>query len=353
MFPSIAPEEIAFAMTLFVGAANGQAQALRRPVEQADEQSGERFFLNFAAPSHASRAAAIESPLFRAFRAVWLEYRWDERRESIAARVLGFCFLMERTRGAILHPVQLEPVLPESLVVLHPAVIEAVSAVALSPKGVLSMAAFVSALELAIPAHADLQARTTGENAVMPGAVVAQGWPSGAGEVVTLMRSRDWTAHSLGMPTAWPQSLRTSIELTVASSFPMIVLWGPDLIQFYNDAYRNIMGVKHPAGLGQATERCWPEVWDFNKPVYARVLKGESLTFEDQLFPIRRYGFLENAYFTLCYSPLRLESGAVEGVFITVFETTLRVLSSRERETEEKQRDGNRIAGTEAAARVC
>ena len=328
MFSAVAPEEIAFAMTLFVGAADGQVTPLRSPAERADEQSGERFFLDLAGPVSGTRAEVLQNLLFRAFRTVWLEYRLDDRRESIAARVLGFSFLMERTRGAILRPVQVEPVLPETLVVLHPAVIEAVSAVELSAAGVLSLVAFTSALERAVPSYADLNERVADAGASLPAAGEAQSWPSGPGEVVELMRTRDWAAHSLGLPAMWPQSLRTSIELTLASSFPMIVLWGADLIQFYNDAYRDMMGVKHPAGLGQATEQCWPEVWAFNKPVYERVLQGESLTFVDQLFPITRYGFMENAYFTLCYSPLRLESGVIQGVFITVFETTRRVLGS-------------------------
>ena len=48
------------------------------------------------------------------------------------------------------------------------------------------------------------------------------------------------------------------------------------------------------------------------------------MTFEDQLFPIWRYGYLEKAYFTLCYSPLRDETSAIRGVLVTVFETTAR-----------------------------
>ncbi len=115
--------------------------------------------------------------------------------------------------------------------------------------------------------------------------------------------------------------------MLLACNFPMIILWDTELLQFYNDAYRDIMGVKHPAGLGQPTRGCWPEVWQFNKPVYEKVLRGETLTFEDQLFPITRYGFLEDAYFTLCYSPVRNDAGTVAGVLVTVFETTPRVMA--------------------------
>jgi hypothetical protein len=50
-------------------------------------------------------------------------------------------------------------------------------------------------------------------------------------------------------------------------------------VQVYNDTYCELMGVKHPAGLGQPTRECWPEVWHINRPVYERVWEGESLSF--------------------------------------------------------------------------
>jgi chemotaxis family two-component system sensor kinase Cph1 len=115
----------------------------------------------------------------------------------------------------------------------------------------------------------------------------------------------------------------------------MVVLWGPELVQIYNEAYCGLMGSKHPAGLGQPTQECWPEVWHFNEPIYARVRVGEAVTLEDQLFPIARYGYVEHAYFSLCYSPVHDESGRVGGVLVTVFETTKRIKAESERERAE------------------
>lgn len=147
-------------------------------------------------------------------------------------------------------------------------------------------------------------------------------WPTGSGEMATLVRDYAWSRTVLGKSQSWQQSLRTAVELTLSCQFPMFVLWGGDLIQIYNDAYRDLMGSKHPAGLGQATCDCWPEVRKINEPIYAQVLQGETLTFRDQLYPITRHGYLEDAYFTLCYSSLRDDGGAIQGVLVTVFETT-------------------------------
>jgi PAS domain-containing protein len=157
-------------------------------------------------------------------------------------------------------------------------------------------------------------------------------WPVGGGEMGALIRAHAWSATPLGTLGTWPQSLRTLVDSVLACAFPMVVLWGPDLVQVYNDGYRALMGSRHPLGLGQPTQACWPEVWHINAPIYARVWAGETLTFEDKLYPITRHGYLEDAWFTLSYSPLRDEAGRIAGVLVTVFETTARVLAARQRE---------------------
>ena len=81
-------------------------------------------------------------------------------------------------------------------------------------------------------------------------------------------------------------------------------------------------------------------VWKFNEPIYKRVWQGETLTLEDQLFPILRREFLEEAYLSLSYSPIRDESQAMIGVLVSVFETTKRVGAIQDRErTEEARRN--------------
>jgi PAS domain S-box-containing protein len=146
------------------------------------------------------------------------------------------------------------------------------------------------------------------------------------------IRAHDWAATPLGAVETWPQSLKSAVDLILPGGFPMIILWGPQLIQIYNDGYARIMGLKHPAGLGQATRECWPEVWHINEPIYERVFAGETVTFDDALYPLARSGDLEDVWFTLSYSPLRDENGAIAGVLVTLFESTARILAQRQRE---------------------
>lgn len=143
------------------------------------------------------------------------------------------------------------------------------------------------------------------------------------------IRTYDWSATALGAAETWPPSLRATISLLLGCGFPMIALWGPDLIQIYNDGFRDLMGLKHPAGLGQPSRDCWPEVWHINAPIYERVWNGETFTFEDALYPLSRAGRVEDAWFTLTYSPLRDETGDIAGILVTLLETTVRVLADR------------------------
>ena len=86
----------------------------------------------------------------------------------------------------------------------------------------------------------------------IPGAP-ADGAPmflSGGGETGAMMRAHDWSRSPLGHPAGWPQALRTVVALMLNSKFPMFVAWGEQLSFLYNDAYRQILGEKHPASLG-------------------------------------------------------------------------------------------------------
>ena len=105
---------------------------------------------------------------------------------------------------------------------------------------------------------------------------------SGGGELGECIRSTDWSLTPLGPPSGWPQSLRTTLSIILSSPFPMFLWWGPDLIQFYNDAYRPSLGTngKHPHAVGQRGVECWPEIWTTIGPLIERVMKnGESLYF--------------------------------------------------------------------------
>ena len=183
-----------------------------------------------------------------------------------------------------------------------------------------------------------------------PPGVATSGRAAPEGERPMGMRERiaahDWSSTPLGDRQGWSPQLRASVDLMVGHGFPMIVLWGPELIQVYNDGYAEIMADKHPGGLGVPTRQCWPEVWHINGPIYEQVWAGQTLTFRDKCYPLVRNGALEDIWFTLTYSPLHGADGRVEGVLVTLFETTGEHRQRRERELaeQEQRRSEQRLA---------
>ena len=149
---------------------------------------------------------------------------------------------------------------------------------------------------------------------------------TGGGTVGALMRSVDWSRTPLGPVSSWPQSLRTAVSICIASRFPILLWWGPQLVKLYNDTYAAILGAKHPRALGAPGREVWPEIWHIIGPMLEGVLqRGEATWSADLMLPLERKGFSEECYFTFSYSPIRDESGGIGGVFSAVAETPERV----------------------------
>ncbi|QIE29523.1 bifunctional diguanylate cyclase/phosphodiesterase [Caballeronia sp. SBC2] len=152
----------------------------------------------------------------------------------------------------------------------------------------------------------------------------------GGGEMGTLIRAFDWKQTPLGSPEYWPISLKTAVGIMLNAASPAYIAWGPQYVQLYNDAYRSVLGTKHPAALGLTTRETWNEIWDFVGPLFDEViLSGQAVSFENQLLPMHRHGYLEHCYFIFSYSSLSDESAARNGVFVTCWETTCHVVNQR------------------------
>jgi PAS domain S-box-containing protein len=180
---------------------------------------------------------------------------------------------------------------------------------------------------------------------------------AGGGEMGALMRAYDWSSSPLGKPETWPQSLRTAVRILLNTNHPMFIWWGPDLIQFYNDAYRQTMGPeRHPSALGQGGRECWAEIWDIIGPQIEQVMSGGGATWhEDQLVPVTRHGRLEQVYWTYGFSPVDEDDG-IGGVLVVcrdVTEEHRAAVKLREREAEfARVQQLGRIGGLEVDLRT-
>src|SRR6266852_6259932 len=154
-------------------------------------------------------------------------------------------------------------------------------------------------------------------------------WLIGGGEMGKLVRSMEWAKTPLGSIDSWPQSLRTTVSLCLASNFPISLAWGPKHVQIYNDGYWPICGGKHPHSVGQDFSECWASAWPVIGEAFERALSGETSYLENQRMFLDRNGYLEETFFTFSFSPIRDETGKVGGLFHPVTETTSKMLAER------------------------
>ena len=143
------------------------------------------------------------------------------------------------------------------------------------------------------------------------------------GEMGKLIRNKDWSSTPLGDPVTWPQPLKTMVSVMLSNPLAMYIAWGKEHIQIYNDAYRPILDTnKHPKALGRSTKASFKENWDTISPIFEQVMTGETVCCNDYMISLNCNGYLENCYFDLAYIPIKLESGDVGGIMVTITETT-------------------------------
>ena len=146
------------------------------------------------------------------------------------------------------------------------------------------------------------------------------------------MRAKDWSKTPLVRIEGWSLSLRTMVSFMLANRFPLLLWWGPDYVSIYNDAYRPVLGAKHPWALGTSVRECWSEIWDVLKPLIDTPFHGGPATWSDDLsLEINRHGFVEETHFTVAYSPVPDESSpsGIGGVLATVHEITDKIIGER------------------------
>ena len=180
---------------------------------------------------------------------------------------------------------------------------------------------------------------------------------AGAGGMARLIADKDWSKTPLGAFETWSDSLKQSVRFMLASGFPIGIRWGPELVAIYNDAYAPLLGEKHPAALGSPVQAVYPEIYDRLGPLNQSILRGERESYfaKNHHWKLRRYGgVLEDAYFTISYSPIPdpTAPNGIGGILIITDETTsdvyreqrLQRLSERlEQQVAERIRERDRI----------
>ncbi|WP_255480415.1 PAS domain-containing protein [Mucilaginibacter sp. E4BP6] len=149
---------------------------------------------------------------------------------------------------------------------------------------------------------------------------------AGGGAMGELIRSINWSANSLGEPSDWPLALQQSVSMMLTTSFPVLICWGGNYIQLYNDAFRPINGeTKHPQAMGGSAKDTYAEIWEQIGPMFQSVMQGQTIGFPNFMVPLDRNGFVEDCYFDFAYSPIRDSKGVTGGILVICMETTEKV----------------------------
>jgi signal transduction histidine kinase/CheY-like chemotaxis protein len=149
------------------------------------------------------------------------------------------------------------------------------------------------------------------------------------GEAGRLMAAMDWSTTPVGPVESWPASLRYAVSTVLVSRFPMVLTWGPEFTQFYNDGYAPLIGAQHPA-IGEDIRETLSAAWDALGPPIAHAMT----TLESSWFPalqllLERHGYREETYFTVTHAPAFGDDGQVAGMHAVCYEVTGQVIGSR------------------------
>lgn len=176
-------------------------------------------------------------------------------------------------------------------------------------------------------------ANNVGEGPPIVPVMTSTEWLFGESLTARRIRTKDWSGTPLGRREDWPTQLRIILNVLMASKVPMVVLWGPALVTFHNDACIAIFAERAEMALGSPAPNVWPEAWHLAEPtIHAMMTSGQSLYRENVRFPLLRHGRIADAYFNLADTPIYMEDGTVGGVLVTYQETTAAVEYLRELE---------------------
>jgi PAS domain S-box-containing protein len=156
-----------------------------------------------------------------------------------------------------------------------------------------------------------------------------------ASNMRTLIESMDWATTPLGARSSWPGNLRVVVSLMLDSPEALVVWWGSDLRQIYNDAYApRVENSGRMTSLGEPAADHWKEGWAVVGPQVELVLAGHvSRSYKNFLIQIDRNGRVEDTYWTYSFTPVRDDAGVIRGVLVISNETTRQVLGVKRQET--------------------
>ncbi|KAE9371775.1 hypothetical protein N431DRAFT_410782 [Stipitochalara longipes BDJ] len=150
---------------------------------------------------------------------------------------------------------------------------------------------------------------------------------------VRFFRSREWGKTPMGELKTWGFALRLHVFMVLADSRAACLYWGPEKVAIYNSAFVPLAAKTHPKLMGSPFYVGFPEIWDLIRPVFDGAARdGVSYDVKEMPMTVERLGYPEETYFTGNFTPVRGDTGMVEGFYNAVYEITKLKIGERRRE---------------------
>jgi signal transduction histidine kinase/DNA-binding response OmpR family regulator/HPt (histidine-containing phosphotransfer) domain-containing protein len=153
-------------------------------------------------------------------------------------------------------------------------------------------------------------------------------WLPDVGDMERAMRALEWRATPLGAPEGWCLALRGAAAMVMAAPQPMMLAWGPALVQIPNEAwYRlhwRLKGSPPAPMLGRTLAQDWSGVWPRVHEAIGRAWRGHGGVVSSFMPPVAP-GQIDGAVpgsplHTLAISPVPDVRGQVGGLLMTLTE---------------------------------
>lgn len=132
------------------------------------------------------------------------------------------------------------------------------------------------------------------------------------------MATQDWSHSELGPQEDWPPALRLTLDIMLNTPLPMLLMWGRQQIQLFNQAYASSIGSASANAPGGSIPVVPPAAWSWNPAAIGQAWEGQSLLFPRQALKLWRDGRMLEASFDLHYTPVRAGDGTVGGILCTL-----------------------------------
>ena len=128
----------------------------------------------------------------------------------------------------------------------------------------------------------------------------------------------DWSRTALGDSQGWPSSLRLTVDIMLNSPLAMLLMWGPEQIMVYNEAYATLIGLPSLRAPGGNVPSLQPAAWSWSSDAIRHAHSGHSARYPGCKLPVWRNDGVTQQALDLYYTPIRDDSGAVAGILCSL-----------------------------------